>query len=94
MVLQDVRYMPRAQRILISLGELHGKGYLYHVERDKLTMRVKADNKLVMKGKRTNNNLYKVHVCIVQGGAGSRQDAETCMVKAAESKESGAGSCE
>jgi hypothetical protein len=92
-MLQDVRYMPRARRNLISLGELHGKGYLYYGDRDNSIMKVKANKKLVMKGKRTSNNLYKVHVCIVQGGAGKRQDAETCMVEAAESKESGAGSC-
>ena len=93
-VLRDVRYMPRARRNLISLEQLHGKGYLYRVDRDKLTMRVKADMKLVMKGRRTTNNLCKVHVCIVQGGAGEKQDAETCTVEAAESKESGAGSPE
>ena len=74
LVLQDVRYVPRARRNLISLGELHGKGYVYRVDRDKLTMRVKKNKELVMKGRRTRNNLYKVRVCIVSGGAEEEQD--------------------
>jgi hypothetical protein len=69
LVLQDVRYVPKARRNLISLGELHGNGYVYRVDRDKLTMRVKKDKKLVLKSRRTKNNLYKVHVCIIPGGA-------------------------
>ena len=60
----------------------------------KSTMRVKTNKKLVTKGRRTSHNLDKVHVCIVQGEAGERQDTKTCTVEAAESKESGAGSCE
>jgi hypothetical protein len=32
LVLQDVRYVPRARRNLISLGGLHANGYVYHVE--------------------------------------------------------------
>jgi hypothetical protein len=38
------------------------------VDRDKETMWVKKDKKLGLKGRRTKNNLYKVHVCIVPGG--------------------------
>jgi hypothetical protein len=38
LVLQDVRYVSRSQRNLISLGELHGNGYVYRVDRDKLTI--------------------------------------------------------
>jgi hypothetical protein len=33
--LQDVRYVPRARRNLISLGELLGGGYVYHFYMDK-----------------------------------------------------------
>ena len=94
-VLQDVRYMPRARRNLISLGALHGKGYLFHVDRDTLTMRIVKNKEVVMKAGRTSSHLYKVHVCIVPGGAGEGQDAETCTADAAESKgDSGAGSYE
>jgi hypothetical protein len=60
LVLQDVRYAPRAHKNLISLGELHGIGYVYYAHRDKLTMRVKKD----MKSSRTRNSMYKVHVCV------------------------------
>jgi hypothetical protein len=71
LVLQDVRYAPRAHINLISLGELHGIGYVYYAHRDKLTMRVKKDKKLALKGSRTRNSMYKVHVCIVPTGAES-----------------------
>ena len=37
---QDVKHVPRAQSNLISLGELQGLGYFYHVDRDMLTMRI------------------------------------------------------
>jgi hypothetical protein len=43
----------RARRNLISLGKLYGSGYVYRVDRDKLTMWVKKDKKLVLKGRRT-----------------------------------------
>jgi hypothetical protein len=32
-------------------------------------MRVKKDKKLVLKSRRTKNNMYKVHVCILPAGA-------------------------
>jgi hypothetical protein len=91
-VLHDVRYMPRARRNLISLGELRGNAYVYHVDRDKLTMRVKRDTKLMLKGGRTSNNLCKVHVCIVLGGAGEEEAVGSAW--ADESDESSStGSC-
>jgi hypothetical protein len=72
--------------------ELHGNGYVYHVDRDKLTMRVKKVKKLVLKGRRTKNNLYKVHVCIIPGGA--EEEGAVGLAWATESDEdSDAGSC-
>jgi hypothetical protein len=69
-VLQDVRYPSGAWGHLVSLGELHGKGYVYRVVRNKLTVGVKKDKKLALKGMRnTNNNLYIEHVSIIPGGA-------------------------
>ena len=86
--------MPSARRNLILLGELHGNGYVYRVDRDKVTMRVKKDKKLILKGRRTKNNLYKVHVSIVASGA-EEEAAAAGLVWATEFKEdSDAGSCE
>ena len=57
-------------------------------------MRVKKNKKLVMKGRRTRNNLYKVQVFIVPGGA-KQDEVMTGVVGATESGEdSDAGSCE
>jgi hypothetical protein len=41
LVLQDVRYVSRARRNLISLGELHGNGYVYRVDRDRGIVRIR-----------------------------------------------------
>jgi len=68
-LLKGVRHVPRLRRNLISLGDLHGNGYVYNVDRDKKTMRVKKGKVTVMKGERMKNNLYKVQGCIVGGGA-------------------------
>jgi hypothetical protein len=38
LVIQDVTYVPRTRRNFISLGELHGNGYFYRIDRNKLTM--------------------------------------------------------
>lgn len=93
MVLQDVRYVPRARKNLISLGELHSNGYIYRVDRDKLHMRVKKNKELVLKARRTRNNLYKVHVSIVPGGAEEEHDEAAGSAEATESDEgSDAGS--
>ena len=64
-LLKGVRHVPRLRRNLISLGDLHDNGYVYEVDRDKKTMKVKKDKVTVMKGERTKNNLYKLQVCIV-----------------------------
>jgi hypothetical protein len=72
--LQDVRYVPRACRNLISLGELHDGDYVYHVYMDKLIKQVKNEKKMVLKGKRTRNNLNKVLVSIILGG-GEKEEA-------------------
>ena len=94
-VLQDVRYVSSAPRNLISLGELHGNAYVHRVDMNKLTMRVKENQKLVMKGGRTKNNMYKVHVCIVPGGTEEKDKAVIGVVKATKSDGySDAGSCE
>ena len=37
---------------------------------DKNAMRIKKDQMIVLKGKRTKNNMYKVQARIVSGGAG------------------------
>uniref|UniRef100_A0ACD5ZAT4 Uncharacterized protein n=1 Tax=Avena sativa TaxID=4498 RepID=A0ACD5ZAT4_AVESA len=94
MVLRDVRYVPWACKNLISLGELHDNGYTYHVDRDKLFMRVKKNKKLMLKGRRTRNNLYKVRVSIVPGGAEEKHDEAAGSAGAIGSDEgSDDGSC-
>jgi hypothetical protein len=39
-------------------------------------MWVKKDNKLILKGGRTRNNLYKMHVSIILGGAEEEEAAK------------------
>ena len=57
-------------------------------------MRVKKNKELVLKGRRTKNNLYKVHVSIVPGGAEEEQHEAAGSAWATESVEgSDAGSC-
>ena len=68
-VLKDVRHIPKVRRNLISLGELHGDGYVYKVDRVKKTLMFKKDKKLMMKGKRNKNNLYKMRASFVEGVA-------------------------
>ena len=63
-VLKDVRHMPRVRRNLILLGEHHCDGYIYKADRDTKIRRSKKDKYLVIKGKRTKNNLT-----IAEGGA-------------------------
>ena len=66
-VLMDVRRVPKVQRNLIPLGELHGDGYVYKVDRVKKTLMFKKDKKLMMKGKRNKNNLYKMRASFLEG---------------------------
>jgi hypothetical protein len=42
--------------------------YVYRVDMVKLAMRIKKDKRLVMKSRRTRNNLYTVYVSIIPAG--------------------------
>jgi hypothetical protein len=92
-VLKIVRYVTRARRNLITCGKLHGNNYVSRVDMGKLTMRVKKDKKLVLKGMRTRNNLYKVHVIIIPGGAGEEEVAAGSTWATQFGEDSHAGSC-
>ena len=58
--LGDVRYVPKFERNFISLGRLEAKGCAFKASRR--TLKVIRENLVLMKGKRSESNLYELQV--------------------------------
>jgi hypothetical protein len=68
MLLKGVKHVPGLRRNLISLGILHGEGWLYQAVPDKKTLRVMHGDKTVMIGEKSSAHQYKLMGSVVEGG--------------------------
>ncbi|KAL4282749.1 hypothetical protein GQ457_16G016450 [Hibiscus cannabinus] len=71
----DVRHIPDLKNNLISLGTLHKNGFIPKADEDRETIRIVKGALVVMKGKITVGNIYKLLGSTVVGGANS---VESC----------------
>ncbi|KAL4312354.1 hypothetical protein GQ457_01G013740 [Hibiscus cannabinus] len=71
----DVRHIPDLKKNLISLGTLHKNGFIPKADEDRETIRIVKGALIVMKGKITAGNIYKLLGSTVVGGANS---VESC----------------
>ncbi|KAL4360887.1 hypothetical protein GQ457_04G022640 [Hibiscus cannabinus] len=71
----DVRHIPDLKKNLISLGTLHKNGFIPKADEDRETIRIVKGALIVMKGKITTGNIYKLLGSTVVGGANS---VESC----------------
>ncbi|KAL4362615.1 hypothetical protein GQ457_04G008090 [Hibiscus cannabinus] len=65
----DVRHIPDLKKNLISLGTLHKNGFIPKADEDRETIRIVKGALVVMKGKITAGNIYKLLGSTVVGGA-------------------------
>ena len=56
----DVRHIPELKKNLISLGTLHKNGFIPKADEDRETIRIVKGALIVMKGKITTRNIYKL----------------------------------
>ncbi|KAL4384756.1 hypothetical protein GQ457_15G014670 [Hibiscus cannabinus] len=71
----DVRHILDLKKNLISLGTLHKNGFIPKADEDRETIRIVKGALVVMKGKITAGNIYKLLGSTVVGGANS---VESC----------------
>ncbi|KAL4385189.1 hypothetical protein GQ457_15G016970 [Hibiscus cannabinus] len=71
----DVRHIPDLKKNLISLGTLHKNGFIPKADEDRETIRIVKGALVVMKGKITAGNIYKLLGSTIVGGANS---VESC----------------
>ncbi|KAL4304503.1 hypothetical protein GQ457_10G014750 [Hibiscus cannabinus] len=71
----DVRHIPDLKKNLISLGTLHKNGFIPKADEDRETIKIVKGALVVMKGKITVGNIYKLSGSTVVGGANS---VESC----------------
>jgi len=67
----DVRHIPELKKNLISLGNLHKNGFIPKADEDMETIRIVKGALIVMKGKITTGNIYKLLGSTVVGGVHS-----------------------
>jgi hypothetical protein len=68
-LLEGVRHVPGLRKNLISLGFLHGEGWLYQAMSDKKTLNVMQDGKTVMIGEKMGGHQYKLKGEVMKVGA-------------------------
>ena len=77
--LNDVRHIPDMRKNIIFLGTLHANGFNYKSDNNRKILRVTKGVLIVMKRKRTIENIYKLLGNIVVGGAAAvESDHDDC----------------